>query len=189
MTGSPPDGLYDFNPPAPCGAGRFKLCESLPGFLYFNPPAPCGAGRFMFAALLAAGKISIHPPRAGRDPIPKFFGRRPNISIHPPRAGRDDCTVRAICKATDFNPPAPCGAGPRATNRNPARIGISIHPPRAGRDKDNGQANSERSISIHPPRAGRDAQAKAKNYPAMISIHPPRAGRDVKPTPGHGGPI
>ena len=35
---------YNFNPPAPCGAGlniRWNECIEI----YFNPPAPCGAGR------------------------------------------------------------------------------------------------------------------------------------------------
>ena len=78
-------------------------------------------------------KISTHAPLAGRDlslfPVSKgsqaFQPTRPLrgatnnrqviftlhlISTHAPLAGRDDCTVRAICKATDFNPRAPCGA-------------------------------------------------------------------------------
>ena len=56
--------------------------------------------------------ISIHPPRAGRDR--QAFFRRIHIvriSIHPPRAGRDTIVTLIAATLTDFNPPAPCGAG------------------------------------------------------------------------------
>ena len=59
-------GVLDFNPPAPCGAGRgyneFKLIKQ-----NFNPPAPCGAGHEYFGIVKRPSTISIHPPRAGRD--------------------------------------------------------------------------------------------------------------------------
>ena len=79
-----------FNPPAPCGAGPRRLQRLTSLSINFNPPAPCGAGpRGRFQGLLHR-TISIHPPRAGRDPVGNAdkYGR-----IH------------------DFNPPAPCGAG------------------------------------------------------------------------------
>ena len=58
------------------------------------------------------GGISIHPPRAGRDNIPTPKGIPTPISIHPPRAGRDCNYRRILCQYANFNPPAPCGAGP-----------------------------------------------------------------------------
>ena len=33
----------------------------------FNPPTPCGAGHADHKRERAVGKISIHPPHAGRD--------------------------------------------------------------------------------------------------------------------------
>ena len=146
----------------------------------FNPPAPCGAGRWQNGKRIFANGISIHPPRAGRDVAAVVQNITDKlISIHPPRAGRD-CSfciasstemlfqsTRPVRGGTpggyplhtgrsDFNPPAPCGAGrswwtARRSLRHfnpPAPCGagllsitvstghgqISIHPPRAGRD-------------------------------------------------------
>ena len=58
-------------------------------------------------------RISIHPPRAGRDHTRHPQQSDQKISIHPPRAGRDvgiNDMTKEICD-------------------------ISIHPPRAGRDE------------------------------------------------------
>ena len=102
-------------------------------------------------------KISIHPPRAGRDffrthpwprqphfnpPSPCGEGRQSGsgsfsgvgISIHPPRAGRDFSLLNWWCRCFDFNPPSPCGEGLEILRYYDAYKVISIHPPRAGRD-------------------------------------------------------
>ena len=57
-------------------------------------------------------RISIHPPLAGRDRCgpPGIWARQ--ISIHPPLAGRDHERLLSPVGDGDFNPPAPCGAGP-----------------------------------------------------------------------------
>ena len=150
----------------------------------------------------AALRISIHPPRAGRDDFRLYLCVCANISIHPPRAGRDCQGFKGGDFPQDFNPPAPCGAGPaketpcrpRYGHFNPpapcgaGRSGavrcrsarsISIHPPRAGRDfcPSCGYAANGK-ISIHPPRAGRDKNVVSAFVHKDISIHPPRAGRD-----------
>ena len=126
------DHPEDFNPPAPCGAGRFPPRTSYP-LPYFNPPAPCGAGLAATSSGIMSSTISIHPPRAGRD----NFRRRDYypllISIHPPRAGRD-----LVLSCPEFE------------------TDISIHPPRAGRDLGQQEQGAVAHISIHPPRAGRD---------------------------------
>ena len=80
-----------FNPPAPCGAGPSTVSVLVPLLLifqstrpvrggtmrkhtpkpctrYFNPPAPCGAGPSGGDLVESILAISIHPPRAGRDP-------------------------------------------------------------------------------------------------------------------------
>ena len=56
--------------------------------------------------------ISIHPPLAGRDCVDRNIRIRPLISIHPPLAGRDTSLFVGFAFCSDFNPPAPCGAGP-----------------------------------------------------------------------------
>ena len=126
--------INDFNPPSPCGEGLFLLA-GLSRSSDFNPPSPCGEGPDQVPCTPLILRISIHPPRAGRDSIGRSSLHFSPISIHPPRAGRDAAT---ICRRED--PPL-----------------ISIHPPRAGRDDDPVRLQSVLPlISIHPPRAGRD---------------------------------
>ena len=60
-------GCQNFNPPAPCGAGRDARCCRVYRVVNFNPPAPCGAGRLFLRLQLQNLDISIHPPLAGRD--------------------------------------------------------------------------------------------------------------------------
>ena len=79
----------NFNPPAPCGAGR-RLGGSVWMKKNFNPPAPCGAGPVVLCSHVWSRRISIHPPRAGRDWMQRMLSKTLMISIHPPRAGRDD---------------------------------------------------------------------------------------------------
>ena len=123
--------------------------------------------------------ISIHPPRAGRDTNSayKVYGR--DISIHPPRAGRDTAEVVVVDYKTDFNPPAPCGAGLYCTrNRTTATQFQSTRPVRGGTTRATatlpswGYFNPPAPCGAGPPpKPG----AVARNN---ISIHPPRAGRD-----------
>ena len=145
-------------------------------------------------------RISIHPPRAGRDVQTGDFGSYKEISIHPPRAGRDKLINCRIWLFFDFNPPAPCGAGPRRgdgemdgcrfQSTRPVRGGTrvlviakhivrfqSTRPVRGGTHRQS-SAVVVLKISIHPPRAGRDSVIPYKRYFIDISIHPPRAGRD-----------
>ena len=101
--------------------------------------------------------ISIHPPHAGRDQIAArinsqmigFQSTRPmrggTLTIFPrsiswvfqstrPMRGGTANISRSAQKSGYFNPPAPCGAGPRDSLNRQVRVGISIHPPHAGRD-------------------------------------------------------
>ena len=123
--------------------------------------------------------ISIHPPLAGRDCVGALPEGRARISIHPPLAGRDSSAPSTCRQGSDFNPPAPCGAGRkprlRSSNRRyfnpPAPCGaglrytvvfgvedfvISIHPPLAGRDSANFslRVSSEKFQSTRPLRGG-----------------------------------
>ena len=145
----------NFNPPAPCGAGLQETVRMLTR-LTFQSTRPLRGGTLFCLADLRLGKISIRPPLAGRDRIdgrdahdrhisihPPLAGRdgasygspwRGRISIHPPLAGRDLWARLQSPLETDFNPPAPCGAGLRGGRAGAPRGKISIHPPLAGRD-------------------------------------------------------
>ena len=63
---------------------------------------------------LTLQRVSIHPPRVGRDPaIAAKYGWDYDVSIHPPRVGRDSGSFRRSKSALCFNPPSPCGEGPK----------------------------------------------------------------------------
>ncbi len=113
------------------------------GYGKFQSTRPVRGGTRRGRSDHPAQHISIHPPRAGRDHSILFGDDEIVISIHPPRAGRDvhipayrgmilrfqstrpvrggtsfPSTVRTAL--SNFNPPAPCGAGrrsPRSTGR------------------------------------------------------------------------
>ena len=117
---------WNFNPPAPCGAGRSRLSGwATPS--YFNPPAPCGAGLQRTLRYAKTKEISIHPPLAGRDCRTWYHLLSQLISIHPPLAGRDLMFLGILCPDTNFNPPAPCGAGPAA--HSPPASPPNFNPP------------------------------------------------------------
>ena len=128
-------GQKNFNPPAPCGAGQAEQPQTiLLSNISIHPPR-AGRDDRKFELVLYPDSISIHPPRAGRDGARGCAQyRRRIISIHPPRAGRDCQIYIAACSTSDFNPPAPCGAGRRPVCSPRPAGRISIHPPRAGRD-------------------------------------------------------
>ncbi len=77
----------------------------------FNPPAPCGAGRSCVIFLFLAQYISIHPPHAGRDNS-QMIGKKATILFQSTRPMRGGTPCRNLQPYMgDFNPPAPCGAG------------------------------------------------------------------------------
>ena len=77
----------------------------------FQSTLPMRGGTEMQGNIGQLGKISIHPPHAGRDCSPPCWMPMPDISIHPPHAGRDTCRACATHAIVDFNPPSPCGEG------------------------------------------------------------------------------
>ena len=143
---------------------------------------------------------STRPLRGGTR-LHDNIGHPQDISIHPPLAGRDPLVHVGIWTAADFNPPAPCGAGPpRSTTRTgcsnfnpPAPCGAglcsasltcglerfqSARPLRGGTSAAR-ITLSMILISIHPPLAGRDVYLIIIRVRLAISIHPPLAGRDA----------
>ena len=139
----------------------------------FNPPAPCGAGHRTrpFDRRLCRFQ-STRPVRGGTciQDQPKCGGR---ISIHPPRAGRDLWCISAAISATDFNPPAPCGAGHPIAVLVAGNVFISIHPPRAGRDDAEAYAEAMHPLfqSTRPVRGGTFTNALARAL--FIHFNPP----------------
>ena len=80
---------------------------------------------------------STRPVRGGTLYRVQVGAFRDRISIHPPRAGRDSSVLLVTCaNGLYFNPPAPCGAGLCGIKQGWGGEFISIHPPRAGQDKD-----------------------------------------------------
>ena len=194
------DRANDFNPPAPCGAGlrqRRNWCRPL----NFNPPAPCGAGQKR-CLKIAMRRVfqSTRPVRGGTTKM-NVKQSTINISIHPPRAGRDHFFHQPLTRQADFNPPAPCGAGPH-TARNGRRVGYFNPPAPCGAGRAAKEVKSKWRIfqSTRPVRGGTPllkgltspridfnppapcgAGQQASVFGVLfdeISIHPPRAGRD-----------
>ena len=101
--------------------------------------------------------ISIHAPRAGRDPSESDdLEVTPDISIHAPRAGRDKISGKVRRNSYKFQSTRPVRGATANEDRKSIICHISIHAPRAGRDSWRSCKTSLESISIHAPRAGRD---------------------------------
>ena len=105
-----------FNPPTPCGVGRFQVLRAVPGICisihppragwdgsyghrdlwgtYFNPPTPCGVGpRISLSALSANPFQSTHPVRGGTaENVDMILAALVFQSTHPVRGG----TLRPI---------------------------------------------------------------------------------------------
>ena len=176
----------------------------------FQSTRPVRGATHWYHTLSSIKSISIHAPRAGRDP--QLRPVEPNNINFNPRA---PCGARPfiyvynyVARPNHFNPRAPCGARPITTFGIALLTNISIHAPRAGRDDEDGVHIQDcNAISIHAPRAGRDGNPDKKSSspegfqstrpvrgatssPSLnqvdhgISIHAPRAGRD-HPWPGY----
>ena len=213
-----------FNPRAPCGA-RPDASLYIPPMRLFQSTRPVrGATLYLHFFLLFHVFQSTRPVRGATTSAARCQ-QRICVSIHAPRAGRDPCNRCAHVDSPRFNPRAPCGArrwwrgmmcwcrcfnprapcGARHSLYGGARpqSDVSIHAPRAGRDlppstrrattssfnprapcgaRRGDYANSVgcMRVSIHAPRAGRDELWEGKDYIFEVSIHAPRAGRDAK---------
>ena len=191
----------DFNPPSPWGEGLQHLPVLAVRPRHFNPPSPWGEGRRIAGAAGGRARISIHPPRGGRDMIRAGFDAKDKISIHPPRGGRDMLskfwywwtslfqstlpvgggTGRQIAGTTDgvFQSTLPVGGGTRA--RPPAPwCGANFNPPSPwgeGRIIDYSDHAWFLFQSTLPVGGGTNDYRPVERR-GRISIHPPRGGRD-----------
>ena len=127
--------------------------------------------------------ILFQSTRPARDAtqISRRRDNRQGVSIHAPRAGRDPKIIQGGNHAESFNPRAPRGTRPdNSTDRLTENI-VSIHAPRAGRDGRHTPSVTACKVSIHAPRAGRDrGRDRRGRRNAPVSIHAPRAGRDAE---------
>ena len=106
----PMHSVNNFNPPAPCGAGRLDRsstwCSST-----FQSTRPVRGGTAGSGTYHGAAGISIHPPHAGRDPEMRVCKRCGMISIHPPHAGRDCGPDEPLLSQSKFQSTRPMRGG------------------------------------------------------------------------------
>ena len=167
--------LISIHPPL-AGRDRGSSGRSRRRAISIHPPL---AGRDRNKTLiLLSFCISIHPPLAGRDPAKRAFCAGSAISIHPPLAGRDRHVFSDNRARDDFNPPAPCGAGP-ALAVTSLVLGVfqSTRPLRGGTLSPRRRMSSWLFQSTRPLRGG-TIEHPPGNTCRGISIHPPLAGRD-----------
>ena len=103
--------ISHFNPRAPCGARLVNQVRDKMNAMHFNPRAPCGARHFRCYTAISKGYD--FNPRAPCGARPRYFPFASpliGISIHAPRAGRDPFQVFVDPVEVYFNPRAPCGA-------------------------------------------------------------------------------
>ena len=135
----PPDLLHKFQSTLPVWGGTAGVAYRAVGNVDFNPPSPCGEGLYKLMYNKDTVKISIHPPRVGRD----WF---------------NFCSTIHFCV---FQSTLPVWGGTVKIGQHPVGVGISIHPPRVGRDGMEEMVDEPQGISIHPPRVGRDFGPRA----------------------------
>ena len=151
-----------------------------------------------------AKTVSIHAPRAGRDPAQMGMESRLSRfqSTRPVRGATSSLGIprRAAC----FNPRAPCGARPAHLMEGWADQTVSIHAPRAGRDR-RCQWWADSPVRFNPrapcgarlrtasirlvsvafqstrPVRGATCPHSVRAFQTQVSIHAPRAGRDHRP--------
>ena len=119
-----------------------------------------------------AAVISIRPPHEGRDPSGALPVDLLRISIHPPRVGRDQYPMTIQYEDLNFNPPpvwggTKSGAGPsqRLPDFNPPS-------PYGGGTVESGVGICAVPISIHPPREGRDFSKIGTTAGIVAGFHP-----------------
>ena len=104
------------------------------------------------------------------------------ISIHAPRAGRDPRPGDSRCNRRDFNPRAPCRARRRSCITTSAQRYFNPRAPCRARLGDGQSVDMYALFQSTRPVQGATAPAPPVTRPeGPISIHAPRAGRDLHP--------
>ena len=167
----------------------------------FQSTRPVRGATLDFPVQKYISTVSIHAPRAGRDP-PLFRGGMRIYGFNPraPCGARhfDKCSLnspisfnpRAPCGArqivtgyahmeTSFNPRAPCGARLIGFCRFPVLSVFQSTRPVRGATVPHATTTPRGRVSIHAPHAGRDHHKPPRAAPLLVSIHAPHAGRDL----------
>ncbi len=105
----------------PPRAGRDTVASGLlPASCHFNPPSPCGEGRPR-KEQQTQRLISIHPPRAGRDMTASFGpSTKQRFQSTLPVRGGTFWFFALLIFCANFNPPSPCGEGPKSPRVRPS---------------------------------------------------------------------
>ena len=144
----------------------------------FQSTRPLRGGTGWHNCPLAACLISIHPPLAGRD-YPRTPWSRASCYFNPPApCGAGPRRRPGTSWTTNFNPPAPCGAGlQRQLDEANRKVFQSTRPLRGGTPVHDVRAHLG-NISIHPPLAGRDLYHRSPTccWLAFQSTRPLRGG-------------
>ena len=126
----PSGGGISIHPPL---AGRDRCARSSAQTVTISIHPPLAGRDYSSVTLGSPFFISIHPPLAGRDLDTCRPLQIEEISIHPPLAGRDSGASYGSPWRGDFNPPAPCGAGPvPLSSYTPPLLFQSTRPLRGG---------------------------------------------------------
>ncbi|EHF02465.1 hypothetical protein HMPREF1008_00870 [Olsenella sp. oral taxon 809 str. F0356] len=125
--------------------------------------------------------VSIHAPRAGRDPRSLCWSKegKPCFNPRAPCGARPPCSWRTA-RASRFNPRAPVRGATRAGDRaTPFPRGFNPRAP-CGARRGRGPP-SHRSSGFNPraPCGARPGGVGLGAHALPVSIHAPRAGRDI----------
>ena len=101
---------------------------------YFNPPSPCGEGQQVQRMDSATRKFQSTLPVWGGTVVLYDCLLILKISIHPPRVGRDGADADSVRQWKLFQSTLPVWGGTAASLQARRGKRISIHPPRVGRD-------------------------------------------------------
>ena len=123
----------------------------------FQSTRPVRGATFEHVGFLLSGSISIHAPRAGRDPrlFSPLWDSFLFQSTRPVRGATTSSSRSAGSSIFQSTRPVRGATGGGAV-RAVGHLPISIHAPRAGRDVAGLLDLLAQGISIHAPRAGRD---------------------------------
>ena len=152
--------VVNFNPRAPCGA-RPPIVPSVQHHRQFQSTRPVrGATPRIFPLLGERLFQSTRPVRGATLPDQRKTTDT-IISIHAPRAGRDPSASVSRAGRWNFNPRAPCGARlVTSTYSDAATLFQSTRPVRGATPMIPNKPVGDK-ISIHAPRAGRDLGSSA----------------------------
>ena len=170
-----------FNPRAPRGT-RLSPPLSVNALIVFQSTRPARDATPGHVLAVVITIVSIHAPRAGRDPA-EHIGLALNlVSIHAPRAGRDSAPNRVIVAVAVFQSTRPARDATRGPILVPGQVLVSIHAPRAGRDTRDLVAGSGQHC--FNPRAPRGTRRYTPRRPwSGWSCFNPRAPRGTRPWP------